>query len=214
LLVDPVIELEAVIIPMRDLVESAASRSIVELQAIHRQAPWMTRVGRTWEDWGVTNGGAVFFAQSAGSGAPIGARLAPFGQSVGAGGSAADLCGVPRLVQDPDYLFEKLRPLIPPSITPERARRSHGRTADASLARVGRELQRAGERKRVPADSEPSMPTLLELDNIALRRELVRLRSELAEAEAARLALARSLVLRRLYNRCRRTVRMLLSGIL
>jgi hypothetical protein len=56
------------------------------------------------------------------------------------------------------------------------------------------------------------MPTLLELDNIALRRELVRLRSELAETEEARLALARSLVLRRLYNRCRRTMRMLLSG--
>jgi hypothetical protein len=53
------------------------------------------------------------------------------------------------------------------------------------------------------------MPTLEELDNIALRRELVRLRDE---AEAARLALARSRVLRRLYNRCRRTVRMLLFG--
>ena len=120
----------------------------------------------------------------------------------------------PRLVQDADYLVEKLRPLIPSSITPEQARRSHGRTADASLARVGRELNRARERQPVATDPASSMPTLLELDNIALRRELVRLRNELTETEAARLALARSLVWRRLYNRCRRTMRMLILGAL
>jgi hypothetical protein len=117
-------------------------------------------------------------------------------------------------VEDADYLLGKLRPLIPASITLEQARRSHGRTADASLARVGRELHRAGERKPAPGDSALSMPSLLELDNIALRRELVRLRDELAETEAARQALARSRVLRRLNNRCRRTMRMLTLGAL
>ena len=35
-------EFDAVVIPMRDLVEAAASRSIVEMQAMHRSAPWMT----------------------------------------------------------------------------------------------------------------------------------------------------------------------------
>jgi hypothetical protein len=214
MLSDPAIELEAVIIPMRDMVESAASRSIVELQAIHGQAPWMARIGRTWQDWGVTNGGVVFSLNPVDQ-----ARLLALGfhhlvNRLVLAEVPLIFVAFPRLVEDADYLFGKLRPLIPASITPEQARRSHGRTADASLARVGRELRRAGERKPAPRDSASSMPTLLELDNIAMRRELVRLRNELAETEVARLALARSLVLRRLYNRCRRTVRMLLSGTL
>jgi hypothetical protein len=95
MLADPAIELEAVIIPMRDLVEAAASRSIVELQAIHGQAPWMARIRRTWEDWGVTNGGVVFSLNPVDQ-----ARLLALGfhhlvKPIGAGGSAADLCRVP-----------------------------------------------------------------------------------------------------------------------
>jgi len=213
MLADPAIELEAVIIPMRDLTEAAASRSIIELQAIHGQAPWMARIRRTWEDWGVTNGGVVFSLNPVDQ-----ARLLALGfhrlvNRLVLAEVPLIFVAFPRLVQDADYLFGKLRPLIPASITLEHARRSHRRTADASLPRVGRELRRVGESKGEPAGSaSATMPTLEELDNIALRRELVRLRDELAEAEAARLTLARSRVLRRLYNRCRRTVRMLLFG--
>jgi hypothetical protein len=212
MLADPAIELQAVIIPMRDLAEAAASRSIVELQAIHGQAPWMARIGRTWQDWGVTNGGVVFSLNPVDQ-----ARLLALGfhhlvNRLVLAEVPLIFVAFPRLVQDADYLFGKLRPLIPASITLEQARRSHSRIADASLARVGRELRRTGERKQEPAGSASAMPTLEELDNIALRRELVRLRDELAETDAARLALARSLVWRRLYSRCRRTVRMLLFG--
>src|SRR4029453_1558027 len=100
--------------------------------------PWMARIGRTWGDWGVTNGGVVFPLNPVDQ-----ARLLALGfhhlvNRLVLGG-----------VQDADYLVEKLRPLIPASITLEQARRSHGRTADASLARVGRELNRARERQPV-----------------------------------------------------------------
>jgi hypothetical protein len=204
MLADPAVELEAVIIPMRDLVEAAASRSIVELQAIHGQAPWMARIRRTWQDWGVTNGGVVFSLNPVDQ-----ARLLALGfhhlvNRLVLAEVPVIFVAFPRLVQDADYLFDKLRPLIPASITLEQARRSHSRTADASLARVGRELRRAGERKPEPAGSAPAMPTLAELDNIALRRELVQLRDRLAETEAAR----RAQLLRRLFNRCRRALRL------
>lgn len=212
MLADPAVELEAVIIPMRDLVEAAASRSIVELQAIHGQAPWMARFGRTWEDWGVTKGGVVF------SLSPVDqARLLALGfhhlvNRLVLAEVPLIFVAFPRLVQDADYLFGKVRPLIPASITLEQARRSHSRTADASLARVGRELRRTGERKQEPAGAAPAMPSLEELDNIALRRELVQMRDRLAKAEAARLALARAQIFRRLFNRCRRALRGPLTG--
>ena len=212
LLADPAIDLEAVIIPMRDLVEAAASRSIIELQAIHAQTPWMARIGRTWGDWGVTHGGVVFSLNPVDQ-----ARLLALGfhhlvNRLVLAEVPLIFVAFPRLVQDADYLFDKLRPLIPASITVEQTRRTHSRTADASLAKVGRELRRTGERKPEPAGSTPAMPTLEELDNIALRRELVRLRDRLAEAEAARMALARAQLFRRLFNRCRRALRAPLTG--
>jgi hypothetical protein len=172
----------------------------------------MARIGRTWEDWGVTNGGVVF------SLSPVDqARLLALGfhhlvNRLVLAEVPVIFVAFPRLVQDADYLFDRLRPLIPASITLEQARRSHSRTADASLARVGRELRRTVERKSEPAGSTSAMPTLEELDNIALRRELVELRGRLAETEAARLALARAQLFRRLFNRCRRALRVPLAG--
>ena len=118
----------------------------------------------------------------------------------------------PRLVQDTDYLIDKLRPVIPASVTLEQARQAHRRVADAALVRVGQELSRTGERPALVATSATAVPTLKELDNIALRRELVRLRDRLAATEAARLALARPRLVRRLFNRCRRTLKTLLQG--
>jgi hypothetical protein len=60
LLVEPQIELEAVILPMRDLMKAAASRTIVQLRAVHDHAPWMAKLPKTWEDWALTPGGTIF----------------------------------------------------------------------------------------------------------------------------------------------------------
>jgi len=208
MLADSAIAFDAVIIPMRDLVEAAASRSIVQLQAIHGRAPWMAQMDNTWEDWGDTAGGAVFSLNPVDQ-----ARLLALGfhrlvNRLVLAEVPLIFVAFPRMVQDTDYLIGKLRPVIPASVTLEQARQSHRRVADAALVRVGEELSRTGERHVLPAGS---LPTLKELDNIALRRELVRLRDRLAATEAARLALARSQLVRRLFNRCRRTVRAMLQ---
>src|SRR5271167_6732 len=55
-----VIRLNAVILPVRDLTDVAMSRSVVELQALHRALPWMTEVDQSWEVWGKSAGGVTF----------------------------------------------------------------------------------------------------------------------------------------------------------
>ena len=47
-------EIEAAIIPVRDLVDAATSRVVVELHNIHHRTPLMSEIDRTWEDWGYT----------------------------------------------------------------------------------------------------------------------------------------------------------------
>jgi hypothetical protein len=208
MLADSAIAFDAVIIPMRDLVEAAASRSIVQLQAIHGRAPWMAQMDNTWEDWGDTAGGAVFSLNPVDQSRLLAAGFHGLVNRLVQAEVPLIFVAFPRMVQDTDYLIGKLRPVIPASVTLEQARQSHRRVADAALVRVGQELSQTGELHVLPA---ASLPTLKELDNIALRRELVRLRDRLAATEAARLALARSQLVRRLFNRCRRTVRAMLQ---
>lgn len=212
MLADSAIDFDAVIIPMRDLVEAAASRSIVQLQAIHGRAPWMAQMDDTWEDWGDTAGGAVFSLDPVDQSRLLAVGFHRLVNRLVQAEVPVIFVAFPRLVTDTDYLIGKLRPVIPASVTLEQARQSHRRVADAALVRVDQELSRTGERPIPAAPSAPAIPTLKELDNIALRRELVRLRDRLAATEAARLALARSQLVRRLFNRCRRTVRAMLQN--
>ena len=212
MLADPAIAFDAVIIPMRDLVEAAASRAIVQLQAIHGQAPWMARMDSTWENWGDTAGGAVFSLDPVDQSRLLAVGFHRLVNRLVQAEVPLIFVAFPRLVQDTEYLIGKLRPIIPASITLEQARQSHRRVADAALVRVGRELRRNGDRHLLPGDSGTAMPTLEELDNIALRREVARLRDRLAVTEAERLALARSQLVRRVLNRCRRTLRAMLAA--
>ena len=84
------------------------------------------------------------------------------------------LAGFPRLIEDGDYLFERLKSLLPETVTPEQARTSHQRTAQRKKVRVGDEL--GGEQNRtfsaIPVGI--NYPDRDQLDRIALGHEIVR----------------------------------------
>jgi hypothetical protein len=84
----------------------------------------------------------------------------------------------PRLIHDGDYLFSKLRPHLPAAISAEQALAAHRALADPAKVRVGNEMS-----------TTSSTSTHDELDQIAMRRELQRLRiaSDQGRAEAERL---------------------------
>ena len=51
--------IDAVVIPVRDLVEAATSRIILERQALNRMAPAELLPSHSWEHWGFTPGGRL-----------------------------------------------------------------------------------------------------------------------------------------------------------
>jgi hypothetical protein len=129
---------DAAIVPMRDLAEAAASRSILETRAIHREAPWMADLGRSWDHYGRTPGGTVYSTSPADQ-----ARLLAVGfhhllERLVAADVPLVMLSFPRLVEDGDYLFRKLAPVLPATVTGEDARRAHAAVADSSKVRVGR----------------------------------------------------------------------------
>lgn len=184
LLAAPALTIDAVIIPMRDLVQAASSRSIVEMQAMHSHLPWLSERTQSWEHFTHTPGGAVF------STSPVDqARLLAVGfhhllDKLVEADIPVVLLSFPRFIEDADYLFSKLAPVLPRTISPELGRAAHAETADVSKVRVETEIRNdvAGPGHGLALHG----PGHAALDRAAMARELTKTRHA-AQAEIERL---------------------------
>lgn len=184
MLADPRMRLDAVIVPMRDLVEAASSRTILELRQMHAQAPWMSDLEQGWETWGRTAGGTIYSLNPVDQARLLAVGFHHLVHRVTQADVPMLFLDFPRFVQDPDYLYAQLRPVLPEHVTLEDARRVHASTADpAGKVRVGAELGRSPSAPMAPA-SMGSGPKLADLDRIALARELKRRTGEVAALQA------------------------------
>ncbi|WP_175720811.1 hypothetical protein [Burkholderia anthina] len=177
------IQVDAVIIPMRDIVEAATSRVVNELRARlgHEDIPGeLTR----WHTWGVVPGGTVYSLN------PIDqARLLSMGFH-----QVIHACvkkrvpliflEFPRFITDGEYLYEQLRPVLA-EIDSSAAIRAHAQTAQPDKVRIGGEL--ANSANIAKGDLFPDFDAL---DRIALHREITNARRDRdihrAEAEHLR----------------------------
>ena len=94
----------------------------------------------------------------------------------------------PRIATDWDYLHKCLRPILPADITEEAARAAYAKAADAAKVRVTSEIVREAPGNaicRAELNAGPRYPSPTEIDNIALRREIGRLRRELRQLSPA-----------------------------
>lgn len=171
---NPALHLDAAILPMRDIVEAAASRTVLELRAMHEQAPWMADLSRNWETWCHTPGGTVYSLNPVDQ-----ARLLAMGfhrlvERLAAADVPMLFLSFPRFIEDAGYLYSRLRSVLPSTVTREAALRAHAAVADGGKVRMGSELAQAGQ---APVHSMQG-PSLADLDRIALAREVARLRQQ------------------------------------
>jgi hypothetical protein len=209
ILVDPEIELEAVVIPMRGLVESATSRMVVEIRAMHERAPWMAKLQNTFDNWGQTPGGVIFSLNPIDQSRLLAVGFHRLLEQLVRSDVPIIFLSFPKLIQDADYLFRKLRSVLPAEITLERAQQIHAKIADLKKVRVEGELL-AENNQMARSANGTDVPSFEKLDNIALRRELHHIRVRLALAEAANLANSESSkrsIRRRVMDRCCRMLR-------
>lgn len=183
LLANKAIHIDAVIVPIRDLVEAATSRVVQELRTSHQSQPWPAECSHTSETWGTTPGGVVFSLNPVDQGRLLAVWLYRLIQRLEHAEIPTVFLDFPRLAEDPDYLFRKLQQFLPAGATLEQARAAHAQVADRQKIRVGGELQRAAATPEIPAMAE--YPDLEALDRIALAREIRRLKAELDQGRAA-----------------------------
>jgi ElaB/YqjD/DUF883 family membrane-anchored ribosome-binding protein len=183
LLADGSVALDAVILPVRPLHEAAASRVILELRDMHAAQPWLVDHDRTPRERGLTAGGCIMSLEPLDQARLLAVAFHDLIEMLVRADVPVILLAFPRLAEDADYLFGRLAPLLP-GISPERAREVHARLADPAKIRVGRELLALAGGGGGGAPGTEAVADFPALDAIALRRELGRVRSALADATA------------------------------
>jgi hypothetical protein len=177
ILSDPRTKLDAVLVPMRDLVEAAASRSILQRQAMHRAAAWMTEIKTPWEHWATAEGGVIYSVNPVDEARLLAVGFHQLLWRLTHADVPVVLISFPKFLIDPDYLFAKIRHVLPIEVSVAQAREAHAATFDPEKARTDRELNGSFGPTLDPDGATDSGTTAL--DNIALKRELKRLRGEI-----------------------------------
>ena len=142
ILAAPDIRIDAAILPMRDLVEAAASRTILELRSLHQKAPWMAKeLSKTWENWATTPGGTIFSLNPIDQARILAVGFHRLVQRLVDAGIPILFLGFPRFVDDGNYLFERVRSVLLETVTLQQALVAHQRTAQSDKVRVRDELK-------------------------------------------------------------------------
>ncbi|WP_213952844.1 hypothetical protein [Variovorax sp. dw_954] len=186
LLGDRNIAIDAVIIPMRSLVEAATSRVVNEMRGRYA-ANGMAEDALYWSTWATVPGGVVYSLN------PIDqARVLAMGfhhllHALVRHEVPVVFLDFPRLVEDAQYLYRSLHPVLGDKVDRKRALAEHARLAAPGKVRIGRELANVSSgkaRTSVPrvlaSDAFPSHDTL---DRIALLRELEKARAATHDAQ-------------------------------
>ncbi len=180
-LADPTFAPDAVIIPVRDLAEAVTSRCVVQQRAIHQSAPWLSRFDRTWEDWTHVPGGIIYSLNPVDQGRLLAVGFHHLVQRLVAADVPTIFLSFPRLTDDATYLFEKLRPILPQTIDSKIACSAHERVVDPAKIRVGTEIGSVATPNKLHSTKVVGYELHAAHDLIALRRELVRVRGQLAD---------------------------------
>lgn len=206
LIADETIAIDALIIPVRDLGDAASSRIILELRDIYENADWMTSYKETWLHRGGVAGGVVFSLDPVDQERILAVGFARVVQRLVSADIPLVLLDFPRIVEDADYLFDKLCPFLPGTADRAAAREKHREIADLDKVRVGRErtsLEPAGQtdapspkgtratRAALASNAENDRrAAFYQLDLIALRREIARQKKDLNDLARVRKQIA------------------------
>ncbi|WP_036025045.1 hypothetical protein [Paraburkholderia dilworthii] len=183
------ITIDAVIMPMRDIVEAATSRVILEMRARYGNENVDPQVAQ-WETWGQTPGGIVYSLN------PIDqARILALGfhetvRALVKKDVPMIFLDFPLLIEEGDYLWSKLEPILQTRINRQDANAVHSRIADSGKVRAGKEIGEAAKQQAQSSQpeklskSQVPFPSHETLDRAALLRELTRVRGEVKARSA------------------------------
>src|SRR5271154_7263947 len=128
--------IDAFIVPVRDLVEVATSRVVLEQRAIHQHNPWMAdQLDRSWETYGHTPGGLVYSLNPLDQARLLAVQFHQLVLKASEAGIPLVFPVFPRIATHWECLYKSLQPILPPEITEDLAPPPPPRGAGAAEGR-------------------------------------------------------------------------------
>ncbi|ACK85556.1 conserved hypothetical protein [Methylorubrum extorquens CM4] len=165
------VRLDGAILPVRDLREAVTSRIALELGNLYAR-PGTTSLDAPWREFGTVPGGVTYSLEPLDQARILGHAFHTLIERLLDHDVPLCLIKFPRLVEDKDYLYRKLRPFLPEHIDERSFGEAFSRVADSRKIRVTQEL-----RQDAQADH---LPSLEEVERIALKRQVGLLHQRLA----------------------------------
>ena len=153
-------KIDAFVVPVRDLVEAATSRVVLEQRSIHQHNPWMAdRLDRTWETYGHTAGGLVYSLNPLDQARLLAVQFHRLVLKASEAGVPIVFPVFPRIATDWEYLHKCLRPILPRDISEDAARAAHASVANAAQdSGHARDFQGCARQLRLPKAAAARAP--------------------------------------------------------
>jgi hypothetical protein len=181
----PDIQLDAVLVPIRNLADAAASRIVLELQHRYRRGSPDSFLEHPWKDWGAVPGGVVHSLEPLDQARILAHSLYTLIEPLARREVPIKFLSFPRFVSDPEYLYRALGEIVQSKLTQAEFCRCVETVVNRKLVRIGSaEKILLGELSETPPPSPCEatvLPDFETLDRTALRREVQRLNSKLLE---------------------------------
>lgn len=133
------VAIDAVILTMRDIVEASASRVMLEMRSrLGNDA--LTEEDTRWETWGTTPGGLVYSLNPVDQARILALGFHQVVHALVKHDIPIVFLDFPRFIEDGEYLYTQLKPVLGDSVSRETAMSAHRALARADLVRVGAEL--------------------------------------------------------------------------
>ena len=156
---------DAVIVPVRDLGDAAASRLTLQHQSIISSQAWTTDLKEPWDVWATVPGGLIYSMQQVDAERLLAVGFHQLVERLTREDIPIVFLHFPRFVQDASYLFSRLKAFIP-GLTEEEARKAFDLVAAPKKVR-----------STTVADRRDTLENL-HLQNAALKRENALLRQK------------------------------------
>ena len=167
------VTLDGVIIPIRNLAESTASRIIVELHHRYQQSPEARRLEETWRHVGLFPGGVTYSLEPLDQARILAQSLHLLLEKLADKNIPVTFLKYPKFASDLDYLFDRVRGFLSPAMTRSLFHQTVAPLTEKSKIRVESEVAVARTTRGTPPSfPSPELPAFEALDRISLKRTL------------------------------------------
>lgn len=184
-IMDENIQIDAVIIPVGDIVQDVQSKITNELTAACLLNPWMQALDQTWEAWGTTSGGMITSFNPMDQARMMSLMFHRLVDKLVKNRIKIVFLHLPEALNDSQYVYSALKEFIPENFSEECAVSLHRQMADVSKIVAGEELSTQDVVDRnIFANETLRYEGLSFLDNLALKRQITQLNEEVIKSRA------------------------------